>query len=190
MRGAAAAAAGTGARGGGDAGGAEAMAGETGGDDGSGGMITKIKAARIAMQSGCRMVILDGRDLHPLRRLADGERATWFLPQGQPQTSRKRWIAGSLNPVGTIVVDAGAAAALARGKSLLPAGVTGADGKFQRGDPVVVKRTDGIEIARGLVNYNFRDLEKIMGMRTGAVRKIFGDNFYNEVIHRDDLALL
>jgi glutamate 5-kinase len=166
----------------------EAMAGETAGDDGSGGMITKIEAARIAMQSGCRMVISDGRDLHPLRRLAGGERATWFLPQGEPQTSRKRWIAGSLNPVGTIVVDAGAAVALARGKSLLPAGVTGVDGKFQRGDPVVVTITSGIEIARGLVAYGCEDAQLILGRRSEEIEGILGYRGREEMIHRDDLV--
>lgn len=166
----------------------EAMAGETAGDDGSGGMITKIEAARVAMQAGCRMVISDGRDLHPLRRLAGGEQATWFLPQGEPQTSRKRWIAGSLNPVGSIVVDAGAAAALARGKSLLPAGVTDIQGTFQRGDPVVVTDASGTEIARGLVAYGCEDARLILGRRSEEIEGILGYRGREEMIHRDDLV--
>ena len=96
-----------------------------------------------------------------------------------------------MKPSGQITVDSGAGKAIvSRGKSLLPAGVIKVEGKFEFGTVVRVLEEGGTEIARGLVNYNFRDLEKIMGMRTGAVRKIFGDNFYNEVIHRDDLALL
>ena len=167
----------------------EAMAGETAGDDGSGGMITKIEAARVAMQAGCRMVIFGGRDLHPLRRLIDGERATWFLPQSEPQTARKRWIAGSLNPVGTILVDDGAAGALSRGKSLLPAGVTHVEGAFQRGDPVVVKRADGTELARGLVAYDSADASRIVGRRSDEIEGILSYRGREEMIHRDDLVV-
>lgn len=166
----------------------EAMAGETAGDDGSGGMITKIEAARVAMQAGCRMVISDGRDLHPLRRLIEGERATWFLPQGEPRTARKRWIAGALNPVGTIIVDDGAAGALARGKSLLPAGVIRVDGTFHRGDPVVVKAADGTELARGLVAYGSADAGRIVGRRSDEIESILGYRGREEIIHRDDLV--
>jgi glutamate 5-kinase len=151
-------------------------------------MITKIEAARVAMQAGCRMLISDGRDLHPLRRLTNGEQATWFLPKSEPQTSRKRWIAGSLNPVGSIIVDAGAVAALARGKSLLPAGVTGVNGAFQRGDPVVVMDAEGLEIARGLVAYGCEDARRILGCQSEEIEGILGYRGREEMIHRDDLV--
>lgn len=166
----------------------EAMAGDTAGDDGSGGMITKIEAARVALQAGCRLAISDGRDLHPLKRLLDGERATWFLPQGEPHTARKRWIAGSLKPVGTIVVDQGAARALARGKSLLPAGVTEVIGSFERGDPVIVAGADGTEIARGLIAYGSADAQRIRGRQSDEIEGILGYRGREEMIHRDDLV--
>ncbi len=166
----------------------EAMAGETAGEDGSGGMITKIEAARIAMQAGCRLAIADGREAGPLTALANGARATWFVPKGEPQTARKRWIAGSLNPVGTIVVDAGAARALGQGKSLLPAGVTGVEGEFQRGDPVVVRDGDGRELARGLVAYGSADARRIIGRQSNEIESILGYRGREEMIHRDDLV--
>ena len=166
----------------------EAMAGDTAGDDGSGGMITKIEAARVALQAGCRLAISDGRDLHPLKRLLEGERATWFLPQGEPHTARKRWIAGSLKPVGTIVVDHGAAGALARGKSLLPAGVVDVIGIFERGDPVIVAGVDGAEIARGLIAYGSADAQRIRGRQSDEIEGILGYRGREEMIHRDDLV--
>jgi len=166
----------------------EAMAGESAGEDGSGGMITKIEAARMALQAGCRLVISDGRELHPLKRLGAGEQATWFVSQAEPQTARKRWIAGSLNPVGTVVVDAGAARALSQGKSLLPAGVTSIAGAFQRGDPVVVAIESGAEIARGLVAYDSDDAARIMGRQSDDIESILGYRGREEMIHRDDLV--
>lgn len=166
----------------------EAMAGETAGEDGSGGMITKIEAARVALQAGCRLVITDGREAHPLDALAKGARATWFVSQGEPQTARKRWIAGSLKPVGTIVVDDGAARALSRGNSLLPAGVTSVEGSFERGDPVVVKNASGRELARGLVAYGSDDARRIQGRQSGEIESILGYRGREEMIHRDDLV--
>lgn len=166
----------------------EAMAGDTAGDDGSGGMITKIEAARVAMQAGCRLAISDGQALHPLKRLIEGEQATWFIPKGEPHTARKSWIAGSLNPVGTIVVDDGAAGALSRGKSLLPAGVSDVVGTFERGDPVIVAGADGTEIARGLVAYGSEDARRILGRQSDEIESILGYRGREEMIHRDDLV--
>ena len=165
-----------------------AMAGETAGADGSGGMITKIEAARVALQSGCRLVITDGRVANPLAALAAGARATWFVSQAEPHTARKRWIAGTLKPEGTITVDAGAARALARGNSLLPAGVTAVDGAFERGDPVIVCDADGKELARGLVAYGRADAQRILGRQSGEIENILGYRGREEMIHRDDLV--
>src|SRR5262249_13115159 len=114
----------------------EAMAGKPPPGMSSGGMVTKLAAARIAMTAGCRMVIAKGGALRPLSALEAGGRATWFVPSSEPLTARKRWIAGSLKALGTLTVDDGAAAALARGTSLLPAGVVAVQGEFERGDPV------------------------------------------------------
>ncbi len=165
-----------------------AMAGETAGEDGSGGMITKIEAARVALQSGCRLVITDGRGANPIAALAAGAQATWFVSQAEPHTARKRWIAGTLKPEGTITVDAGAAKALARGNSLLPAGVTAVDGAFERGDPVIVCDGSGQELARGLVAYGRSDAERILGRQSGEIENILGYRGREEMIHRDDLV--
>jgi glutamate 5-kinase len=166
----------------------EAMAGATLNDDGSGGMVTKIAAARIALQAGCRMAIADGRTPHALARLVEGARCTWFVSPAEPQTARKRWIGASLKPVGTIIVDDGAARALARGKSLLPAGVTKIEGRFERGDPVVVRDSAGRELARGLVAYSAADARRIAGHRSGEIEAILGYRGREEMIHRDDLV--
>lgn len=165
-----------------------AMAGETAGEDGSGGMITKIEAARVALQSGCRLVIADGRDAHPLAALDKGARATWFISNAEPHTARKRWIAGTLKPEGKITVDAGAARALARGTSLLPAGVTAVEGHFERGDPVLVCDADGRELARGLIAYDSADAARILGRQSGEIETILGYRGREEMIHRDDLV--
>jgi glutamate 5-kinase len=165
-----------------------AMAGETAGDDGSGGMITKIEAARVALQSGCRLVIADGREAHPLAALDAGARATWFVSHAEPHTARKRWIAGTLKPEGRVTVDAGAARALARGTSLLPAGVTAVEGNFERGDPVIVYDERGRELARGLIAYDSADAKRILGRQSGEIETILGYRGREEMIHRDDLV--
>ena len=167
----------------------EAMAGATSNEDGSGGMVTKIEAARIAMQAGCRLVIGDGRIAQPLSAFDDDARCTWFFAQGEPQTARKRWIAASLNPVGSIMVDAGAAKALSAGKSLLPAGVVSVDGAFERGDPVVVRDEQGGELARGLSAYSSADADRIKGLKSTETESVLGYRGREEVIHRDDLVL-
>jgi glutamate 5-kinase len=117
------------------------MAGTSKSYDGSGGMVTKLEAARIALGAGMRMVITDGTEPNPLRRIDAGGPCTWFLPDANPKTARKRWIAGALKPAGEMIVDDGALRALKTGKSLLPAGVTGVTGSFERGDAVVIRRT-------------------------------------------------
>jgi glutamate 5-kinase len=167
----------------------EAMAGAPSNDDGSGGMVTKIEAARIALQAGCRLAIGDGRIARPLEAFNGAATCTWFLPQGEPQTARKRWIAASLNPVGTIVVDAGAAKALAAGKSLLPAGMVRVDGTFERGDPVIVRDESGAEMARGLSAYSSDDADCIKGLKSSETEAVLGYRGREEMIHRDDLVL-
>lgn len=167
----------------------EAMAGATSNDDGSGGMVTKIEAARIALQAGCRLAIGDGRIARPLEAFNGAATCTWFIPQGEPQTARKRWIAASLNPVGTIVVDTGAAKALAAGKSLLPAGIVRVEGTFERGDPVIVRDESGAEMARGLSAYSSGDADCIKGLKSSETEAVLGYRGREEMIHRDDLVL-
>ncbi len=156
----------------------------------SGGMRTKLVAARIATQAGCAMAIAFGRAEHPLAALERGARCTWFLPAPEGRTARKRWIAGALAPLGTLVVDAGAARALAAGRSLLPAGVRGVEGAFERGDPVVVRGPDGTALARGLSAYASADAERIAGHRSDEIEAILGWRGRDEIVHRDDMVLL
>ncbi|RMD62920.1 MAG: glutamate 5-kinase [Alphaproteobacteria bacterium] len=167
----------------------EAMAGEAPPGYSSGGMVTKLAAARIATGAGCRMAIADGRGLHPLAALDAGGRATWFLSKVEPLTARKRYIAGSLKPTGTVVLDAGAIRALYSGKSLLPAGVTAVEGSFERGDAVIVRAPDGREVARGLIAYSAADARRIIGHKSREIEAILGYRGREELIHRDDLVL-
>ena len=167
----------------------EAMAGTAPPGHSSGGMVTKLAAARIAVAAGCRMVIADGRSPHPLAAIDAGARATWFLSQVAPLTARKRYIAGSLNPAGSLVLDNGARRALERGKSLLPAGVTAVEGDFRRGDAVVVRALDGAEVARGLSAYSAKDARRIIGHKSREIEAILGYRGREELIHRDDLVL-
>ena len=167
----------------------EAMAGHAQPGDGSGGMVTKLDAAKAALAAGCRMVIADGKPCHPLQRIEDGAPCTWFLPTATPRTARKRWIAGSLKPSGVITVDKGALGALEKGKSLLPVGVVVVEGDFQRGDAVIVKGPGGAEAARGLVAYSAADADRIKGHKSREIERLLGYRGRDEMIHRDDLAL-
>jgi len=128
----------------------EAMAGGSTSDMGTGGMQTKIAAAKIAVGAGCHLCIAKGAVQHPLQHIEDGARCTWFVPSSTPVATRKQWIAGTLKPAGAIAVDEGAVRALMGGKSLLPAGVTRAVGRFDRGDTVSILGPDGSEVARGI----------------------------------------
>ena len=165
------------------------MAGAAESELSRGGMTTKIEAAKIATTAGTHMLIASGKIEHPLQAIADGGRCTWFLTPANPVTARKRWIAGSLEPKGTLTIDAGAVSALRAGKSLLPAGVIRVDGQFARGDAVVVRGPDTHEIGRGLVAYDAEDAEKIKGRSSPDVMIILGISGRAEMIHRDDLVM-
>ncbi|MFQ5939235.1 MAG: glutamate 5-kinase [Alphaproteobacteria bacterium] len=167
----------------------EAMAGQARLGHSSGGMVTKLQAAKIALTSGCRMAVTDGTREHPLAALEEGARCTWFLPSSEPRTARKRWIAGSLNPMGVITVDDGALKALASGKSLLPAGVIAVEGTFERGDAVVVRDRRQREVARGLSAYAAVDARRIAGHKSHEIETLLGYRGRDEMIHRDDLVL-
>ena len=167
----------------------EAVAGDAGSELSRGGMRTKIEAAKIATTGGTHMLIASGKIEHPLQAIADGGRCTWFLTPANPVTARKRWIAGSLEPKGTLTIDAGAVNALRAGKSLLPAGVIRVDGQFARGDAVVVRGPDTHEIGRGLVAYDAEDADKIKGRSSPDVLAILGISGRAEMIHRDDLVV-
>lgn len=166
----------------------DAMAGGAGSDVGTGGMRTKLQAARIAVAAGCAVVITDGRAASPLNALKDGARHTWFAPSGTPGSARKRWIAGSLKPAGAVHVDDGAARALESGKSLLCVGVTGIEGDFERGDAVRV--VNGLRtLAVGLSAYDCADARRLIGAAGDTIAQRLGYAGRPEMIHRDDLVL-
>ena len=167
----------------------EAMAGAAGSELSRGGMQTKIEAGKIATTGGTHMVIASGRVTHPLRAIADGARCSWFLTPANPVTARKKWIAGSLEPRGTLTIDAGAVAALRNGRSLLPAGVIRIDGAFARGDAVVIRGPDGAEVGRGLVAYDAEEADKIKGRSSADILSILGFGGRAEMVHRDHLVV-
>jgi glutamate 5-kinase len=156
---------------------------------GSGGMLSKLEAARIATSAGAHLAIANGTHDHPLARLAAGGRATVFTagPQGK---GRKLWLAGRMTARGRITVDAGAAAALAKGSSLLAAGATAIDGKFVRGDVVEIGNVDGEAIARGLAEYDAADMARIIGLRSDAIADVLGYAPRSSLVHRDQMVLL
>jgi glutamate 5-kinase len=167
----------------------EAAAGDPPPGYSSGGMRTKLAAARVAMQGGCAMAIALGHVAHPLAALADGAACTWFLPAVDGRSARKRWIAGTLQPAGALTVDRGAAEALAAGRSLLPAGVRAVSGQFARGDAVLVLGPDGARLAQGLSAYGSADAALIAGRRSEQIEAVLGWRGRDELIHRDDLVL-
>jgi glutamate 5-kinase len=168
----------------------EAMAGRSASDVGSGGMATKIMAAKIAVSAGCHMCISAGHHEHPVSRIEEGARCTWFVPTANPKAARKQWIAGTLRPAGALTIDEGALKALRAGKSLLPAGVKAAAGRFERGDTVSVLAPDGTEVARGIVAYSDTDSSRIMGRKSSEIETLLGFSGRAEMIHRDDLVIL
>jgi len=167
----------------------EAMAGGVTSSMGSGGMQTKIAAAKIAVGAGCHLCIAKGAAPHPLKRIEEGARCTWFVPSSTPVATRKQWIAGTLRPAGAIAVDEGAVRALMSGKSLLPAGVTGSVGRFERGDTVSIVGPDGSEVARGICAYSDTDAARIMGRQSTEIETVLGFRGRDEIVHRDDLVL-
>jgi len=168
----------------------EAMAGSSLSGVGSGGMASKILAAKIAVAAGCHLCIAAGHPSHPIRRVEEGARCTWFVPTSTPAAARKQWIAGTLKPAGSLMIDAGALKALQEGKSLLPAGVVATRGRFDRGDTVSVLAPDGHEFARGITAYSDSDAVRILGRRSSDIESLLGFRGRDEMIHRDDLAIL
>jgi len=167
----------------------EAMAGDAAPGYASGGMVTKIAAAKIATRAGCGMVIAAGQKTHSLAAIGVRGRCTWFLPTESPVTARKQWIAGAVSLAGTITVDDGAIRALNQGKSLLPAGVIGINGAFDRGDAVMIHSPKGKQIGSGLSAYSAADARLILGHKTREIEALLGYRGRDEMIHRDDLVL-
>ncbi len=168
----------------------EAMAGDVGSELSRGGMVTKLAAAKIAVTAGTHMVIASGKELHPLKALSEGAPCTWFLAAANPVTARKRWIAGTLEPKGVVVIDDGARAALQLGRSLLPAGVKSVSGEFGRGEAVIIRDEFGGEVGRGLIGYSAKETAQIAGRNSMEIAGVLGYAGRAALIHRDDMALL
>ena len=167
----------------------EAMAGPASGV-GSGGMRSKLVAARIASGAGCATLIASGREDHPIAALSEGARATLVAAKGSAAGAYKQWIAGTLQPAGSLAVDAGAARALAGGKSLLPAGITSVSGAFERGVCLSILDPEGRELARGISAYNSDEARVIAGHATSRIEELLGYGGPDALIHRDDLVML
>ena len=166
------------------------MAGSANATYASGGMVTKLEAARIATNAGCDMVICDGRPLGPLSKLRDGARSTLFHAGASPLTARKQWIAGALSPKGCLTVDAGALGALRKGRSLLPAGVLAVEGQFERGDLIAIHNQDGAVIGHGLSAYSAGDANIICGHKSREIETLLGYRGRDEIIHADNLVMV
>ena len=168
----------------------EARAGASATEYGSGGMITKLVAARICMNAGCATVIASGKRLYPLQAIEDGANCTWFLPGRTPRQARKQWIAGTLVSRGTLTVDEGAERALRAGSSLLPVGIVEISGDFQPGDAVTIRNKAGRDLGRGLVAYSSEEARRIRGRRSDELAALVGYSGRDELVHRDNLVLL
>lgn len=165
----------------------EAMADGAGSSVGTGGMATKLMAARLCMEAGCDMAIALGSELHPLTRMEKTGKGTWFLADKTPISARKAWIGGAIKPRGTLILDTGAVKALDKGKSLLPAGIKAVKGNFERGDAVVLEDETGLFLGKGLTAYNAKDAKAIAGKHSNEIESILGYHGPDEIIHRDDL---
>ena len=155
---------------------------------GSGGMKTKIEAAKICQLSGCYMVIANGNYKNPIKKMFKSQKCTWFLPRISKLDARKQWIIGSVAPKGEVIIDQGAIRAINNGKSLLPAGVNKINGSFEKGDHILVKDQNDVECARGLTSFSSTEIEKIKGSHTSKIKNILGYSSRGEIIHKDDLV--
>ena len=155
---------------------------------GSGGMKTKIEAAKICQFSGCYMAIANGNYKNPIKKIIENQKCTWFLPKISKLDARKKWIIGSIAPKGTVVIDNGAVSAIKNGKSLLPAGVKKVNGNFEKGDHILIKDLNNTECARGLASFSSIEIEKIKGLHSSKIKNILGYSSREEIIHKDDLV--
>ena len=157
-------------------------------EHGTGGMKTKIDAAKICQLSGCQMAIANGLLMRPIKKILKDNNCTWFLPKISKLDARKKWIISSISPKGEIVIDDGAKQALSNGKSLLAAGITKVSGKFKKGDHIKVLNKKNFECARGLSSFSSDEILRIMGCHSKEIEKILGYVSRSEVIHKDDMV--
>ena len=157
---------------------------------GSGGMKTKLEAAKICMNAGCHMAITNGKHINPLSKLLKENICTWFLPKVSTLDARKKWIISSIGSNGKIYIDNGALRALRNRKSLLSAGITKVEGTFSKGDNILIVDNDGKESARGLTSFSSEEINKIKGLKSDQIEKILGYSSKSEIVHRDDMVKL
>ena len=155
---------------------------------GSGGMKTKIEAAKICQLAGCYMVIANGNYNNPIKKIIQNQKCTWFMPKVSKLDARKQWIIGSVAPKGEVIIDDGAVKAISNGKSLLPAGVKKINGTFEKGDHVLIKNQNNIECGKGLTSFSSLEIEKIKGLHSSKIKNILGYSSREEIIHKDDLV--
>ena len=155
---------------------------------GSGGMKTKIEAAKICQLAGCYMVIANGNYINPIKKIIQNQKCTWFIPKVSKLDARKQWIIGSIAPKGEVIIDDGAVKAISNGKSLLPAGVKKINGTFEKGDHVLIKNQNNIECGKGLTSFSSLEIEKIKGLHSSKIKNILGYSSREEIIHKDDLV--
>jgi glutamate 5-kinase len=170
----------------------ECLAQDTTGSHGSGGMTTKIEAAKLATASGVAVVVAHGQESGVLPRLVSGEAiGTLFLPSTSKMESRKRWMLSRLNSRGSVILDSGAVSALRKqNRSLLPAGISGVEGSFQRGDIVNLSDGEGKHLGCGISNYGSADIDRIKGIHSGTISALLGYEYGAEVVHRNNLVIL
>ena len=168
----------------------ETMAGPANSKISSGGMVTKIEAAKISMNAGCHMIICDGRLDNPLLKLEENEKTfSWFKAKDHPLNLRKQWISGALDAKGKIIIDNGATQAIKKGFSILPAGILKTEGNYEKGDLIKIIDQNETFIGTGLTHFNNSEVELIKGSKSEKIEKILGYRGKDEVVHRDDLVL-
>ena len=155
---------------------------------GSGGMKTKIEAAKICQLAGCYMAIANGNYINPIKKIIENKKCTWFLPKISKLDARKQWIIGSIAPKGEVIIDQGAVKAINNGKSLLPAGVQKINGIFEKGDHILIKDENSKERGRGISSFSSLEIEKIKGSHSSEIKNILGYSSREEIIHKDDLV--
>ena len=155
---------------------------------GSGGMKTKIEAAKICQLAGCYMAIANGNYINPIKKIIENKKCTWFLPKISKLDARKQWIIGSIAPKGEVIIDQGAVKAISNGKSLLPAGVRKINGIFEKGDHILIKDESSKERGRGISSFSSLEIEKIKGSHSSEIKNILGYSSREEIIHKDDLV--
>ena len=157
---------------------------------GSGGMTTKLEAAKICMNSGCNMLIANGTNFNPIKRIFEKKLFTWFVPKISNLDARKKWIISSLSSSAKIYIDRGASMALKLGKSLLPAGITKVSGNFKKGDNILIVDNNNIDIARALSSFTSNEIDKIKGLQSNQIENILGYRSKSEIVHKDDIVIL